>query len=538
MTLNRKNRNTYKTNIIKTSYRLIVKNVDNENDALIHQLMHKQQSAMRIAYNRLQENVAEKEIYKKLSNMFPTLTGWDINAAIVLANETLDSQATALARHINYLERKIEKLENTLHQNKSSREHIVRLKNKMEIQKNYQKEGTVPPAIFGGRQLWNEVFRGVPGAKEEWRDKRSQQYFSLGETANFYGNRHIKIGFSEENVLYISIRVLKDGKRFWIKMPVSYTRQQEHIFKKITEPHIKKTIRLIRIKTGEYQVMVTVDEPVTGKEISGELEEDTFAGLDINLDHIAVVISDRQGQFRNWMVLRFLNLGELPKAKSKHLIGNYAKEIISWLKNHHVNALVLEDLKIKPAINRSPKYNRRTIPFAYRQIVNAISRRALREGITIKNVNPAYTSWIGGLKYAQMYGVSRHVAAAYIIVRRGLRLPERLPIELVKILPKIANVINILSIKKGDEFREKISNWKRYSPIGDYPWLLWIVLFSIYKSGARGSHTDGRNYLLSLCHSAGNTRPVSCLTEGQDPITRIMPEIAYTRPRDKALGPT
>ena len=80
---------------------------------------------------------------------------------------------------------------------------------------------------------------------------------------------------------------------------------------------------------------------------------------------------------------------------------------------------MIEDLDIDNQGSGSATYNRRTFPFAYRQLAQALVRRALREGIRVKRVNPAYTSWIGQLKYARQYGINRHVAAAYVIGRRG-----------------------------------------------------------------------------------------------------------------------
>jgi len=45
------------------------------------------------------------------------------------------------------------------------------------------------------------------------------------------------------------------------------------------------------------------------------------------------------------------------------------------------------------------------------------------------------------LKYASQYGVSRHVAAAYVIGRRGIGLQERLPKRLIASLPQIADQV-------------------------------------------------------------------------------------------------
>ncbi|WP_444508950.1 hypothetical protein, partial [Enterobacter mori] len=60
-------------------------------------------------------------------------------------------------------------------------------------------------------------------------------------------------------------------------------------------------------------------------------------------------------------------------------------------------------------------------------MLNNLIRMALRNGLSVKTVNPAYTSVIGKLKYSKKYGISVHETAAFTIARRGLELQEQLP---------------------------------------------------------------------------------------------------------------
>jgi hypothetical protein len=45
--------------------------------------------------------------------------------------------------------------------------------------------------------------------------------------------------------------------------------------------------------------------------------------------------------------------------------------------------------------------------------------------VLVKEVNPAYTSKLGKLKYKKMYSLSDHEAAALVIARRAMGLNER-----------------------------------------------------------------------------------------------------------------
>jgi len=52
--------------------------------------------------------------------------------------------------------------------------------------------------------------------------------------------------------------------------------------------------------------------------------------------------------------------------------------------------MVIEDLNISDRGNGGARFNRRTVPFAYRRLAEALVRRALREGFIVKRVNPLY----------------------------------------------------------------------------------------------------------------------------------------------------
>ena len=61
----------------------------------------------------------------------------------------------------------------------------------------------------------------------------------------------------------------------------------------------------------------------------------------------------------------------------------------------------------------------------YRQMIEAIHSRAAKEGVEVIEVNPAFTSVLGILKFEDMYSLNRHTAAALVIGRRGMGIRER-----------------------------------------------------------------------------------------------------------------
>jgi len=75
--------------------------------------------------------------------------------------------------------------------------------------------------------------------------------------------------------------------------------------------------------------------------------------------------------------------------------------------------------------------------FSYRSLLDKVKLLAQRKGIQVIEVDPAYTSVIGLLKYAPQYMISKDEAAAYVIARRGLGLKEQIPEGYMAILREL-----------------------------------------------------------------------------------------------------
>ena len=74
--------------------------------------------------------------------------------------------------------------------------------------------------------------------------------------------------------------------------------------------------------------------------------------------------------------------------------------------------------------------------FAYNKMISAIKSRAEKMGVAVFDVNPAYTSQIGKMKYMKRFGISIHEAASFVIARRAMGFKEKLPPVLGALLPE------------------------------------------------------------------------------------------------------
>jgi IS605 OrfB family transposase len=123
----------------------------------------------------------------------------------------------------------------------------------------------------------------------------------------------------------------------------------------------------------------------------------------------------------------------------KLLEGNSEKrEYLSWQTAHQVveiakrerKALVMENLEKLPKGKRGdglPKLRQKLQKWVYKKLLQKVEIVAKRNGVQVIKVNPAYTSFIGKLKYAPLYNIDKDIAGAYVIARRGLGFKERLP---------------------------------------------------------------------------------------------------------------
>jgi len=65
--------------------------------------------------------------------------------------------------------------------------------------------------------------------------------------------------------------------------------------------------------------------------------------------------------------------------------------------------------------------------FSYSKIIETLKSKALRSKIEIFEVNPAFTSVIGKVKFQKRYGLTNHQAAALTIARRYMQASEKPP---------------------------------------------------------------------------------------------------------------
>jgi IS605 OrfB family transposase len=417
------------------------------------------------------------------------------NDAILHAQAIIDSQRALLPRRLAEVEVKIKQAEGKLARisDRLKQQGIVaridKLSRKREELVGHLERGTIPKVVFGGRR--NLILRREGQlSREEWRALRAHAFYSRGEK-NKQGNLHTRLRYDKDSgQLYLRIGFPRKGERCryeWFPIQVPDKERYRYLLLEASRGEEAYSVE-VRRREGEYYAHITVEEKTAGR-VAGEIQAKRIAAADLNLDRVAVAVSDNEGQYRGSRVYACSALAHASRGKRDWIIGNLVHQIVSDLIDQGVEALVLEQLDIKQTHDTNARYNGRTVNFTHRRLHDGMVREALRAGLQVKRVNPAYSSVMGRLKYAGPYGISDHQAAAYVLARRGIGLREGLPKPLVKALPTLLEMVNTAmpsldghALERAQEWRERLIDWRRYTPReSDHPWLLWATIEGVCK---------------------------------------------------------
>ena len=257
---------------------------------------------------------------------------------------------------------------------------------------------------FGGKKNWQELTAGnLP--KNEWQSIRNSQLYSQGDRTKS-GNPNIRI---------VGDKILVNdpaGRGKWLEGKV-------YIPEKFNPDFKCYSVRLLH-KKGKFRVVLSWTE----ESIQLPVREGAV-GIDCNPDGVAIVDVDKNGNLLEHRYIRKQRMQFASDNKRDYDTGLLAKEVVQYAYDKK-KPIVLEKLEFKKKGKKSyKKFNRMKSNFIYRKILNAIKQRAVKIGVPVIEVSPAFTSVLGCLKYKKMYSLSRHTSAGLVIARRGLGLLER-----------------------------------------------------------------------------------------------------------------
>jgi len=392
------------------------------------------------------------------------------------------------------LQHKIKGLERTLQRapagSRSNKRHqkqrrLFHLKRKLEQLESDRREGVVR-LCFGSNRLFRAQFdlaaNGYANHAEwlqEWQEARKNSFFLLGSKDENSGNQSCIMSVADNGSLTLNIRLpdaLRSGPEKYLAISgIHFRYGHQEILKALASCEKRKALKKLgdgsykhhglplsfRFKRDVKGWRVFVSVP-TVKATQSSTDQHGVIGVDVNADHLAMTETDR---FGNPVCKRSIPLNTYGKTRHQTLalIGDACATIISHAKTTGKTVVVekLDFQKKKAALreNGSPKLARMLSSLAYNGIKNGLEAKGWKEGVSVYQVNPAFTSLIGRVKFAKRYGLSIHHAAALVIGRRYLGVSERVPRHLDQI-PDGKNGYVALSLPVRNRDKHVWTLWK------------------------------------------------------------------------------
>lgn len=393
-------------------------------------------SMERTAYNLLKEGADASAVKAILRERHDVRNARWIQSVMNQARAVMDSQEEGIQYSIEMCSEKVRNMREKV-KHLSDPLRIQGCQAKMEKYESKRKglrqqlrEKSYPRAVFGSRKLLRQLSIASGDRRdelrEEWKERRSNHFFSVGQ-ANQRGNGNTRLVHRNGNV-HLEMRNWPEGDfvlplcvpEHWSDVVRSIIRKAESVKLgrrgELLEVGLAYSVRVIRSAKG-YQVLVSfeLEEPII--EWSGKM-----LGIDVNPEVIACTITSRDG---NLIATRFFGDNRLITAsrnKRKWVLESLVKKMLRWARDTYgCNAVAVERLRLKGAYDYSPRTNFKLSNFMKRRMLETVKLHALRMGMVSVEVNPAYTSKVAIAKYGRRFGgFNRHQLAAFVIARRAL----------------------------------------------------------------------------------------------------------------------
>ena len=152
-------------------------------------------------------------------------------------------------------------------------------------------------------------------------------------------------------------------------------------------------------------------------------------GVDLNAGHLAVAETDVSGNPVKSFSVPLVTYGK-SQSQAEAIIGDAVASVVEYAREAGKPILIEQlDFRQKKAVleGENARYSRMLSSFSYGKIKAFFLSRGYREGVEVHQVNPAFSSVIGRVKFMERYGLSVHQAAALVLARRLLGCSERIP---------------------------------------------------------------------------------------------------------------
>lgn len=324
-----------------------------------------------------------------------------------------------------------------------SKEHITTYKNlKIKIYWTRNKLNKINQRILN---LENEIatskFKICFGTKnnlhkdyQTFVNQRDSELYFIGRAGDIACNTNFQLEYNKRNnQFYLKIRKeinLEDGKYEYGK--VYFNKKQKHKIKHLLSSKTSPLTYRIKIKNDKILLQLMFQEEIKASDC---LTRNTYGtiGVDFNKGFVSVTETDSNGNMVNTFNLNY-RFGQGTKTKADLInIANLLTDLcLEKGKDLVVEKLDFRRKKAELISKKGSKYNEMLSSLAYSTYGNIIKSSCYKKKVYLREVNPAWTSYIGKNKYANNMKLNIHTSASFVIARRGMFLFDSLTKKKIK----------------------------------------------------------------------------------------------------------
>ncbi|MEH7040715.1 IS200/IS605 family accessory protein TnpB-related protein, partial [Bacillus pseudomycoides] len=303
----------------------------------------------------------------------------------------------------------------------------------------------IPSAVFGSKKLFRSQFttREFVRNHDKWKilfsRARNKQLILSGRKDAKHGNFVFQY-VPETQELWMATSSGKTLKFPAVTFPYGQEIMKEVITTQLQCKNKKKHGKSIAWSVEDYGayyiVKCLLDVPKNPH--TNYSTSDGVIGVDCNLEHFAWANVTKDGNYKGSGSLGFSIMGKSTGQITK-IVEVEAIRLVDLAERYNKPIVIekLDTTQSKTGNRYGNKHaNRMRSMFAYEKMTSAILNRADKREVAVFQVNPAYTSISGKMKYMRKFGISIHQSAAFTIGRRGLGYKEKVPGVLQPYLPK------------------------------------------------------------------------------------------------------
>ena len=312
-------------------------------------------------------------------------------------------------------EKEIEELKNTKHKlywKLNRRNKLVQRRNNLDKE---IKAGNFK-LCFGTKYLLKTDYN-------RFVKQRDSELFFVGRAAEKANNLNFQLEYNpKKNNFIIKVRKemdLEESKYEYCEVYFNQKRTKQ--IRKILKDKSSALTYRIKIKNNEIYLQLMFTLKHTAEDCLTRSSNGVF-GIDFNKGFISVTETDKQGNMIQTYNLDYrFGSGNKTKNDLEIVIGQVVKGALDKGKDVVVEKL---DFKVKRSeliSKKGKKYNEMLSSLPYSIYGSIVKSKCAKNKVYLHQVNPAWTSYIGNIKYATPRKMNIHTAASFVIARRGMK---------------------------------------------------------------------------------------------------------------------